>query len=65
MKFKVLAKINEMAAEDCLTEHLYRNNLPTTDQSAFKPSHSTESALLHVIDDLISAIYKQQAVLLL
>jgi hypothetical protein len=61
---KVLAKIVEMAAASRLTEHLNSNSLTEKFQSAYKPLHSTESALLRVKNDFIAAIDNHQAVLL-
>ncbi|KAJ8039151.1 hypothetical protein HOLleu_16776 [Holothuria leucospilota] len=62
---KVVAKIIEMTAADRLTDHLNRNNLTENYQSANKTFLYTETALLRVKkNDFISAIDKQQVVLL-
>ncbi|XP_072050376.1 uncharacterized protein [Amphiura filiformis] len=61
---KAVAKIMEMAAATRLNEHINRNNLSEKFQSAYKPAHSTETALLRVKSDIASAIDKQHAVLL-
>ncbi len=61
---KVLAKVVEMAASSRLTEHMNNNNLTEKFQSAYKPLHLTESALLRVKNDFIAAIDNHKAVLL-
>ena len=61
---KVMAKIVEMAATSGLTEHSTSCGLTEKFQSAYKPLHSTESALLCVKNDFIAAIDNHQAVLL-
>ena len=61
---KVMAKVVEMAAASRLTEHLNSCGLTEKFQSAYKPLHSTESALLRVKNDFIAAIDNHQAVLL-
>jgi hypothetical protein len=61
---KVVVKIMEMAAASRLTNHININNMSEPFQSAYKPVHSTETALLRVKNDFISAIDKQNAVLL-
>ncbi len=53
-----------MAASSRLTEHMNNNNLTEKFQSAYKPLHSTESALLRVKNDFIAAIDNHKAVLL-
>ena len=61
---KVMAKVVEMAAASRLTEHLNSCGLTEKFQSAYKPLHSTESALLRVKNDFIAAIDNHRAVLL-
>ena len=61
---KVLAKVVEIAAASRLTEHLTSCGLTEIFQSAYKPLHSSESALLRVKNDFIAAIDNHQAVLL-
>ena len=50
----------ERAATIQLTRHITNNNLIEPHQSAYQPSHSTETALLKVRTDLISAIENQK-----
>ncbi|XP_072039764.1 uncharacterized protein [Amphiura filiformis] len=61
---KVVAKVAEMVASSRLTEHLNQNNLNESFQSAYKPLHSTETALLRVKNDIASAIDNKNAVFL-
>jgi hypothetical protein len=53
-----LSKIIERIAAKRLFEHMTENGLHDIMQSAYKPCHSTEMALLRVQNDLRSAIDK-------
>ena len=61
---KVVAKVAEMAASARLTDHLNSNNLNEIFQSAYRPCHSTETALLRVKNDIATAIDNTKAVFL-
>ena len=52
-----------MVAEQ-LTDHLRKHDLLETFQSAYKPNHSTETALLRVSNDILRALDNKQCVVL-
>ena len=56
-----LSKLIEKVVVNRLFSHMTDNNLHDLMQSAYKPYHSTESALLRVKNDLLSAMDEQQA----
>jgi hypothetical protein len=51
-----IAKILEKVVASRLDKHFQLNDLHTTFQSAYKPNHSTETALLRVHSDILSAL---------
>jgi hypothetical protein len=59
-----LSKIIERIAAKRLFDHMTENGLHDIMQSAYKPCHSTETALLHVKNDILSAIDKKSGVFL-
>ena len=60
-----ISKLRERVVAVQLTKYLTDNFLMEKFQSACKPSHSPESALLKVQDDILQAIDNNQSVILL
>ena len=61
---KVLSKIMEKAVIPQISFHLDSHELNEPFQSGYKPSHSTETALLRARNDILNAIDKKHAVFL-
>jgi hypothetical protein len=59
-----LSKITEKIALLQLSQHLHSNNLFYSLQSAYRSGHSTETALLKIVNDLLSALDINQVSLL-
>ncbi len=59
-----LSKVLEKVVLSRVNDHLYDNHLHQTFQSAYKSNHSTETGLLRVKNDIMRAIDKNMAVLL-
>ena len=59
-----LGKLIVYPAVARLKQHFQSNDLTETFQSAYKTSHSTETALLRVKDDVLSELDKGRAVIL-
>ena len=53
-----IAKIQEKLVLSQVSSYLNKHNLYTTCQSAYRPGHSTETALLKVVNDLFLSLNK-------
>ncbi|XP_072021345.1 uncharacterized protein [Amphiura filiformis] len=58
----VTAKLIEKCAASQLVDHMNNNKLSDPFQSAYRPKHSTESALIKVSDDIFSEIDSRRVV---
>ena len=52
-----LSKVTEKIILLQLSGYLNANNLFPTSQSAYRPGHSTETALLNMMNDILHALY--------
>ena len=59
-----VSKVVERLVSGRLVGYLQENNLMPDEQSAYRRNHSTETALLRVISDLINSMDKQEVTLL-
>ena len=59
-----LSKLLERVVADRLISHIEQLDLRETFQSAYKPHHSTETALLRVQDDISGALDRNRMVML-
>ena len=55
-----LSKLLEKVVTERLTQHLQENNM----QSAYRPRHSTKSAILRVTNDILRAVDRQRMTIL-
>lgn len=60
----MLAKLLERGAAEQLSDHLTNHNLLEPQQSAYRPRHSTETAIVRVHNDICRAIGENKVVLL-
>ena len=65
LNLKVISKISEKVVAVCLQKYLEANQLNEPLQSAYKPFHSCETALVRVHNDILVAIDKRHCVMLL
>ena len=59
-----LSKLTERAVSLQIHKHLLRNDLFDPLQSAYRPNHSTETALIQVFDDLLTNLDNKKVILL-
>ena len=59
-----LSKIIERVVASRLFTHMNENNIAEPMQSAYRPGHTTETALLHVHNNILRAVDEQKAVAL-
>ena len=62
---RLISKVIEKVATDRLNCHLTSNDLHEPLQSAYKPGHSTETALVKVQNDILCSLDKNSCVILL
>ena len=57
-----VSKLIEQTVIEQLEKHFESNNLNDEFQSAYRTNHSTETALLHIVNNLLVAMDNRQAV---
>ena len=62
---KVVSKLVEKVVATQLTDHVMKHHLDETFHSAYKNSHSTETALVRVQNDILCAIDNNESAILL
>ena len=60
-----ISKLTERVVLKRLTDHIMRNNLHEQFQSAYKPNHSTETALIRVQNDILMSLDNKRGVVLI
>ena len=60
-----ISKLTERVVLKRLTDHILCNNLHEQFQSAYKPNHSTETALMRVQNDILMSVDKKRGVVLI
>jgi len=56
-----ISKVLEKVVESQIREHILVNNLVDPFQSAYSKHHSTETALLKILDDILQTVDSEQA----
>ena len=59
-----ISKLTERVVLNRLIDHVSRNNLQEKFQSAYKPNHSTETALMRIQNDILMTLDNKRGVLL-
>ena len=59
-----ISKLTERVVLNKLVDHVSRNNLQEKFQSAYKPNHSTETALMRIQNDILMTLDNKRGVLL-
>ena len=59
-----ISKLTERVVLTRLIDHVSRNNLQEKFQSAYKPNHSTETALMRIQNDILMILDNKRSVLL-
>ena len=60
-----ISKLTERVVLKRLTDHILCNNLHKQFQSAYKPNHSTETALMRVQNDMLMTLDNKRGVVLI
>ena len=63
-----LAIVPKMIKQECrkqLSDHMYENNLHAPSQSAYRPQHSTETALIKIQNGILVSLDNSKGVLLI
>ena len=58
------SKLTERVVLNRLIDHVSRNNLQGKFQSAYKPNHHTETALMRIQNDILTTLHNKRGVLL-
>ena len=55
-----VSKVIEKVVDDRLTDHVHKHHLLPVFQSAYRPFHSTETAIACILNDMIGAVDQGQ-----